>query len=653
MLGYRAEIDGLRAIAVASVLLFHAGFSFISGGFVGVDVFFVISGYLITSIILREMELDKFSFARFYERRAKRLLPPLVPVMVVSTLLAFSMLDGNLLSDFSRSLYSAVGFVANWYFLQSVSYFGGPGEQTPLLHLWSLSIEEQFYFIFPALLLILFRARRNIIFSVSLLALLASAAYSIVLVSSYNLDGAFYNSIARFWELLVGAVLAIKPNWRARGNNSASILEVMGVTMILGSVVGYTSNMPFPGLAAGIPVFGAALIIAAEGRGYIVSPVLKSKAFVSLGLISYALYLWHWPVLVFTRMINPGVGHAGMALAICGSLVLAAISYFFIECPIRNRKGLRTSHILALSVLSSVVVIGLAAIATSDRISKFHDETFTSVRRAIYPGDRADMIARIEQEGKRYLSTLNVNFNAQSGNYQSEKFKGWTCSYDFGNSIDRLYECISAQAKDENVLVMGDSIGRDTTHALRRAYPGTNFIMLHQSSCPPGDSKSCFNRSGELLDRLSGTVKFKSVIINFRYLPAQWVSVASGIEEAKKLSPNVILMGVSPMFSMTSVDFIKSIPASSEIPLFIDQSNTKLTQWDYSELALKASDMAKNHNVYFVNVLEFFCPQKKCRVWVDNRYGDPLFFDQQHLTNNGIDEFSEYLKKQPVIYKHI
>ncbi|MFU6154324.1 acyltransferase family protein [Pseudomonas aeruginosa] len=653
MLGYRAEVDGLRAIAVSSVLLFHAGFSFIPGGFVGVDVFFVISGYLITSIILREMEVGKFSFAKFYERRAKRLLPPLLPVLCASIIVSFALLDSDLLKEFATSVYSAVGFVSNWYFLQSVSYFGGPGEQTPLLHLWSLSIEEQFYFLFPAILLIVFLVGRRFIFPVLMSLLLMSALYSFYLIFKYDIDSAFYNSVARSWELLVGAVLAVKPNWRAVGKVPANFVEILGLGMIVVAMACYSHTIAFPGLSAAVPVLGAALIISAGGNGSIVSPLLKSRPFVSLGLISYALYLWHWPILVFVRIVNPGVGAAGMALSLCGAIILAVMSYYLIERPIRTKSGLRAAHVATASALSLLFVVFFSAIVTSDRLSDFHDKMFAEIRRSMYPGGRSDMIARIEKESNRYLIDLNVNFNGQSGVYKADKYAGWTCSYDKGNTIDRIYECLVSQAKDNNVLVMGDSIGRDTTHALRRAFPEANFIMLHQSSCPPGDANACFNGMADLLERLSISVKVNAVILNFRYMPSNWAAVSNGIDEAKKLSKNVILMGVSPFFSMTFVDFIKSIPSSSEIPLFIDNRNTDLTRWSYTDLANQARQMALSKNIYFVNVLDFFCPQKKCRLWVDNRYGDPLIFDQQHLTNNGISEFSEYLKRQSIIYNHI
>lgn len=653
MLGYRAEIDGLRAIAVAGVLLFHANFTFIPGGFVGVDVFFVISGYLITSIILREMELGKFSFVNFYERRAKRLLPPLLPVLFVSILFSFATLDAESFDGFARSVYSAVGFVSNWYFLQSVSYFGGPGEQTPLLHLWSLSIEEQFYFLFPAALFIIFRLNRVAVYPAVILLLAASAISSFDFILSYNFDDAFYNSFARFWELLVGSALAVKPNWRVVGKASANTAEILGVCMIAGAMLKYTPATPFPGPSALIPVIGTALIIAARGAGSLVSPILKSKPFVALGLISYALYLWHWPILVFTKLLIPGVGEVGMVLALCCAIALATASYLLIEQPIRTKIRFRAAHVALASGLSFIFVVGVVAAVSSDRFSNFRERTFTDVRRALYTGDRADMIARVEDEGRRYLDTLNLNFNAKSGEYLVEKYKGWTCSYDLGNTIDRLYECLVSQAADENVLVMGDSIGRDTTHALRRAFPKTNFIMLHQSSCPPGEAKSCFKDLSGLLGRLSDSVKIKAVVLNFRYRPAEWSVVASGIEAAKKLTPNVILFGVSPAFKMSPVELIKSIPPSSEIPLFLEQGSPKFLQANYSELVDGAKKMASAHNIYFVNILDFFCPQQKCRVWVDNRYGDPLHFDREHLTDNGINEFSDYLKKQPGIISKI
>lgn len=203
MIGYRSEIDGIRALAVVSVVLFHAGFDLFSGGFVGVDVFFVISGFLITSLIVKDIYNEQFSFIEFYERRIRRLLPPLVPVLLFTFICAALLLGEDRYKDFVKSSYSAIGFVSNWYFLSSVGYFDGPGELTPLLHIWSLSVEEQFYFVFPLILVLGARLGRSRLMTVALVMAAGSFLYAVYLMQSGYKDAAFYNSLARFWELLV------------------------------------------------------------------------------------------------------------------------------------------------------------------------------------------------------------------------------------------------------------------------------------------------------------------------------------------------------------------------------------------------------------------------------------------------------------------
>lgn len=351
---YRPEIDGLRAIAVLSVLLFHAFPQWLPGGFVGVDIFFVISGYLITSILLKEMNEQRFSFARFYERRARRLLPPLLPVLVITTVLCALLLNSAQFEDFVKSLKANALFVSNWHFLKSISYFDSPGASTPLLHTWSLSIEEQFYFFFPALLLVLTKINRKTVVPLIVLLLLASLVFSEHLIAKNKLDAAFYNSAARFWELLVGGLLGALPQLHM-SKRLASLIEAVGISFIAIALLAYDQQTRFPGTSALAPALGAALLISTGGKGCIAN-LLASRPMTSVGLISYALYLWHWPLMVAVHLVTPTPEPWVMILVVFGSLCLAWLSYVLIERPVRTRRMIASRR--STWAVAFVAVIG-------------------------------------------------------------------------------------------------------------------------------------------------------------------------------------------------------------------------------------------------------------------------------------------------------
>lgn len=652
MIKYRPEIDGLRAVAVLSVLFFHAGFSVVPGGFVGVDVFFVISGFLITSIITNEVKSGGFTYSRFYERRIRRLLPPLIPVLLSSLLAAFFLLDTPQFNEFVYSLYASVGFLANWFFLASVDYFGGPGELTPLLHIWSLSIEEQFYFVFPALLILVLKKRESAALPIFLALAIASLLYSTLLLYQDARADAFYNSPARFWELLVGAMLAVYGKPQQLSGKKADIFEITGATLIAISIVFYTKESYFPGAAALLPVLGTALIIYGGGQGRFVSPILKSRLFVAVGLISYSLYLWHWPILVFIKIISPGASASLMLFGLLLSFVMATLSYYLVEGPIRRKRVIRTRPATyAFATVAMGLAVCVAAVSNSDNVSGLRIDGFAKTRVLLFSGERAELISVIERERKYYLENLNVNYTGDQPGYDSIEFSGWTCSYDKGNTPERIFDCLKAQAVEGSVLVLGDSIARDTMHSLRRGYPETNFVALHQSSCPPAAVGNCFPESRELLARVGKELSFKAVVINYRYRPQDWMNVESGIDQAKLVSSNVLILGVSPLFSMPADNYLKMIPAEDGIPVFISEKNERLAKWSYTELAEQARKMAEKHGATFVSLVEFFCPGGQCRIWIDNRPGDPLFIDEQHLTTRGMDEFGEFLSAQEELRK--
>ncbi|NVO23596.1 acyltransferase family protein [Donghicola mangrovi] len=350
---YRAEITGLRAFAVMPVILFHAGLHVMGGGFVGVDIFFVLSGYLITSIILRDIEDGQFSLKRFYQRRARRILPALYLMLAVTLPLAAVFMVPQQLEAYARSLAATVLFISNVHFWDSVGYFALDAEQMPLLHTWSLAVEEQFYFLFPLILLGLARFGRR--------AVLIGALVMFILSFLLNEWGwrnepevNFFFTFSRFWELLAGSLCAVVLMDRApwRGN----VLSAIGLAMLL-IVIALPPVLPWPSMPVWAGVLGTVLIVLFAGQGTWVARFLSWGPFVWIGLVSYSAYLWHQPMFAFARLIpvlQPSPFVMG-ALAV-GAVLMGWLSYRFIEEPIRRRRlpwfeaGMRP--VLALAVVS-------------------------------------------------------------------------------------------------------------------------------------------------------------------------------------------------------------------------------------------------------------------------------------------------------------
>lgn len=361
-LHYRPEVDGLRSLAVLPVILFHAGFGLFSGGFVGVDVFFVISGYLITSIILAEMFKGTFSLVNFYERRARRILPSLFVMMLVCLPLAWVWLDPLDFKSFSKSLIAVPVFSSNILFWRESGYFDAAAEMKPLLHTWTLAVEEQYYLFFPLILMACWKLGRRAI--VALLAVMAAA--SLVLAQQGALadsPAAFYLLHARAWELLVGSFIAFYLSWRPRqlqGTPLNQFGSLAGVGLIGYAVLAFDHSTPFPGLYALVPTLGAALVIVFANPHTFVGRVLATRPLVMVGLISYSAYLWHQPVFAFARnssLVEPGPAvMLGLAAL---SLVLAYLSWRFVEQIFRDRTRISRPQIFRFSALASVLFIGV------------------------------------------------------------------------------------------------------------------------------------------------------------------------------------------------------------------------------------------------------------------------------------------------------
>jgi len=363
---YRSEIDGLRALAVIPVIFFHAGFNFFGGGFVGVDVFYVISGYLISGLIFKEIETDNFNLLNFYERRARRLLPSLFFIMLVITPIAFLLLVPSDLADFLNSLAAVSTFSSNIYFLLGMDgYFSEASELKPLLHTWSLAVEEQYYLLFPLFILLTWGFGQK--FIISSLSIIFILSLSLSYWGSYNHpSAAFYLLPTRGWELLLGVFAAfyLKTNPALPSKFFQNFLGFFGLSLIILAIISFNNSTLYPGLNALAPTIGTLLIILFARQDNTMARLLSHKVLVGIGLISYSAYLWHVPLFAFAR--NMSFQSLGLCFTnglILMTFLLAYLTWRFVENPFRNRSVFSSKAIWLFSITCSLlfIVFGLVA----------------------------------------------------------------------------------------------------------------------------------------------------------------------------------------------------------------------------------------------------------------------------------------------------
>lgn len=364
---YRPDIDGLRALAILPVLLFHADFRFFSGGFIGVDVFFVISGFLITRILVSDLEAKNFSLLRFYERRARRILPALFAVLIATNLAAYYIQLPSEFLALSESTIATLLFASNIYFWTTASdYFHVASETFPLLHTWTLAIEEQFYVVFPLLLALIFPMGRKLTFLLIAAVTVTSLLLNLLLTPSYS-STSFYSTPTRAWELGIGCLLALSSSRYVPTRATRECIALAGLLAILSAVVLYDTTTEFPGYAALLPTLGtAAIILAGNGGNPLVTRLLSIRLLVFLGLISYSLYLFHWPIFALVRLLrgNVELSFTDATFAIAVSVLLASASWRYVETPFRQPQHtvLSRNTIFRGSALIAVVIAGLAAL---------------------------------------------------------------------------------------------------------------------------------------------------------------------------------------------------------------------------------------------------------------------------------------------------
>jgi peptidoglycan/LPS O-acetylase OafA/YrhL len=398
---YRPEVDGLRALAVLPVILFHADLRPFAGGYVGVDVFFVISGYLITSLIVAQMQAGEFTLAGFYERRIRRILPALFLVMVACLPFAWLWMVPSDLKEFCRSLIAVVVFASNLLFWREGGYFDSPGALKPLLHTWTLAVEEQYYVLFPLLLMGLWRLGRlrlAAVFAALGLGSFAVAQWAVAL----HPKAAFYLLPTRGWELLLGALSAPFFTGAAivapRGTTRAlrEIGGFLGLALIAAAVFSFDSDLPYPGVYALVPTLGTVLVILCASEHTLAGRFLSSSALVGLGLISYSAYLWHQPIFAFARLRAHGDLPMPWLLS-AAAVALACVSWRFVEKPYRDRGRIARSTVFMMAGALSglLLLIGLAGVGTNG-----FDYRFSKEDRALAAPDADAEWAYVEERFK-------------------------------------------------------------------------------------------------------------------------------------------------------------------------------------------------------------------------------------------------------------
>jgi peptidoglycan/LPS O-acetylase OafA/YrhL len=607
---HRPDIDGLRALAVLPVLFYHVGIRAIPGGFVGVDVFFVISGYLITQVLLSDIEQDRFSILGFYERRIRRILPALLVVLATTFFVYLPLSLPREFVDFSMSLIAAATSVSNIFFWLHAGYFDSPALTKPLLHTWSLAVEEQFYLFWPAYLFLACRLwRRHLILLTVAVSLIS---FELSAVGAFTDQSAtFYLLHTRAWELLLGSLLAMGIVTRRLGTANRNVLSLIGFTLIAGSVLLVRSDVPFPGLMALPPCLGAALIILAGRDGSsLVGRALSWRPIAFVGLISYSLYLWHWPITVLQKTSALLIaGHSDMVqkLAIIGaSLVMATLSWRFVEQPFRSGP-LRPSRRMLLrfaGVGTGVIVLlgGVGWLAQG------------------FPARYSDY--QLEIAG--YLD------------YDSARiFRGGRC---FITTIDKQTEfapeCVSAATSKPNYLLMGDSHAADLWYGLNATYPTINFLQTTASNCFPtvdhnwGEWSRCTRLTDEILHNFLPAHHVDRVVIAARWRADLLPRVSATLLWFRQRGIPVTLVGPAVVYDTPLPRLILMATRKNDLAL-------PNKHWDRSlrELDQQMSAMAQQNGAQYVSILELLCPQGIC-VTTDAR-GMPILSDREHFTADG------------------
>lgn len=619
---YRADIDGLRAVAVLSVVAYHIMPWVVPGGFIGVDVFFVISGFLITNILWGQLSRDTFSFADFYAKRIRRLFPALFTVILACSV--FEILFGvpQEIYDFGVSAISAVFYFSNHYFLSKDSYFDEELETNPLLHTWSLSVEEQFYILFPALLVLLFRRGKGKESAIIGTLLVGSLLFSEIMLH-LNSPVSFYVVLSRFWQFLFGALLAFIPMKNAVSKPFIEAIGWFGLGLLGFSFFYYSGLTPFPGINALVPTIGTLFVLyAGQHEGLWITRTLSISFARFFGKISYSLYLWHWPLIVFYKLeFSPEPSSVERYVLIIASILLAYLSWRFVEEPFRHVSvQKKRSWIYATAGVSSLILVLISVyfIQTEGIRARYSDEQLSYIEYLSYD---ADPVYRTDR--------CFLTKEAGSATMFDEK------------------ECIKISSDSPNVLIVGDSHAAQYYFALQQSFPDYSFSQINASGCRPLVSYRGEERCTDLMrmtfEEYIKAYAFDAVILAGRWELNDLSSLNPTMEAVSAHTDNVIVLG--PI-----------IEYSQALPRLLAQNNGSLVDIEeaqqYGEIERvdrRMENILADTHVEYYSILDTMCPEKKCIL--STQEGVPMQFDSSHLTREGAIELVKLMVERGFLHE--
>ena len=649
---YRPDIDGLRALAVIGVIVYHFLPRVMPGGLTGVDIFFVISGYLISLILIKQVRLDFAVLRSFYARRIKRIFPALLVVMVCTFAFGWIALYADEFKELGKHIMAGAGFVSNFVFLKETGYFTASAEQKPLLHLWSLAVEEQFYIVWPLLLILLAKTERQRL-AVKIMWLLSFAGN--VYLSYTNVDVAYYLPFTRFWEILTGGVLAFSEVERKEGEIPTKKLGAeVGLVLLIGSLFLMRGEAHFPGWQAFIPVFGAYLVIR-DHHSRTSGLLLANRPMVWLGLISYPLYLWHWPILAYLTIteLQPTVLQKGIGLVL--TLLLSALTYYLFEKRVRHRKGWTTAVLLIL--MGGIAFAGY----------KTYRRNGLEYRQVNYEVYKEKALAWLGLTPSAQISESSVKFDRQSFEslhpqyaeqlrhlalrmkedsafYQKIKHDFYSINQD---ALGRKDGAANAAEPKRRIVIIGDSHAENLYWALALTHPQFEFKLFAAAGCTPilsrypNEDDRCrvlINSARDFLKR----EKTDLVILGARW-PESYERVSEDLAFYKTVSPHVALAGPSLTFR---TDVSKIMLRYRDGEDIIEHVNRFIDTDKFRQNAAMKS-FAARQNVGFIDKIETLSRDGICRITAS---GDEFFiFDSSHLTKSGAVEVGGQLLHEGVV----